>query len=61
MNVLQLPRCLFGSHHRDRRHAWYDGPVVRSHCTGCGKPMFKDGHGWHTGTPAPSETQATSE
>lgn len=61
MNVLQLPRCLFGSHHRDRRRAWYDGPVVRSHCTGCGKPMFKDIHGWHIDGSASSKNQATSE
>lgn len=47
MNLLQLPRCVLGLHHRDRRHAWYDGPVVRSHCTGCGRPMVKDLHGWH--------------
>lgn len=47
MNLLQLPYCMLGTHHRDRRRAWYDGPVVRSHCTGCGKPMVKDGHGWH--------------
>jgi len=47
MDLLQLPRCVFGLHHRDRRHAWHDGPVVRSHCTGCGKPMVKDVHGWH--------------
>jgi hypothetical protein len=38
---------MLGTHHRDRRRAWYDGPVIRSHCTGCGKPMVKDGHGWH--------------
>jgi len=52
MNLLQLPRCLLGSHRRDRRHAWYDGTVVRSHCTGCGKPMVKDTHGWHLDTAA---------
>jgi hypothetical protein len=47
MKLLQLPRCLVGNHQRDRRYARYDGPVVRSHCTGCGKPMVKDGQGWH--------------
>ncbi|MDT8757067.1 hypothetical protein MZO42_00005 [Sphingomonas psychrotolerans] len=47
MKLLQLPRCLFGLHQRDRGHAWHDGAVVRSHCTGCGKRMLKDGSGWH--------------
>jgi hypothetical protein len=47
MKLLQLPRCLLGMHQRDRRRAWRDGPLVRSHCTGCGRPMVKDGRGWH--------------
>ncbi|NIJ20813.1 hypothetical protein FHS95_002505 [Sphingomonas naasensis] len=54
MNLLQLPRCALGLHHRDRRRAWYDGPIVRSHCTGCGKAMVKDFHGWHL-DPGPPE------
>lgn len=58
MKLLQLPWCLFGAHHRDRRHARYDGPVVRSYCKGCGKPMVKDGRGWHL---EPADTQATNK
>ena len=61
MNLLQLPRCLFGVHQRDRRRAWHDGPVVRSHCTGCGKPMVKDGHGWKLDGAASPDLPATSE
>lgn len=62
MNLLQLPRCLLGTHHRDRRRAWYDGPVVRSYCTGCGKPMVKDSHGWHLAVALnPAETHAGGE
>lgn len=56
MNLLQLPRCIFGQHHRDRRHARHDGWVVRSHCTGCGKPMVKDGDGWHLAPAVPAGT-----
>ncbi|MCX8476660.1 MAG: hypothetical protein MT490_12750 [Sphingomonas sp.] len=56
MNLLQLPRCIFGQHHRDRPHAWHDGPVVRSHCIGCGKPMVKDSHGWHLASDVPAGT-----
>ncbi|ATY32064.1 hypothetical protein [Sphingomonas psychrotolerans] len=47
MKLLQLPRCLFGLHQRDRRRARHDGPFVRSHCIGCGRAMVKDSRGWH--------------
>lgn len=59
MKLLQLPRCLFGMHQRDRRRAWYDGPVVRSYCTGCGKPMVKDNRGWHPDAAAPGVQPAS--
>jgi hypothetical protein len=60
MKLLQLPRCLFGVHERDRRRAWYDGPFIRSQCKGCGKPMIKDGLGWHIETAA-AEAATTSD
>jgi hypothetical protein len=56
MNLLQLPRCLFGLHHRDRRRARHDGVAVRSRCTGCGKPMIKGRHGWHLDYATASDT-----
>jgi hypothetical protein len=61
MNLLQLPRCILGLHQRDRRHARYDGPVVRSRCTGCGRPMVKDGLDWHLDTPSAARTPAAGE
>ena len=61
MNLLQLPRCLFGAHQRDKRLARHDGPVVRSRCTGCGKPMVKDGHGWRRADDAAPDARAASE
>jgi hypothetical protein len=60
MKLLQLARCLFGVHQRSRGRAWHDGSIVRSHCTGCGKPMRKDNQGWHLDEAAP-EAQAASE
>ena len=59
MNLLQLPWCLFGAHQRNRRRARHDGPVVRSYCTGCGKPMIKDNRGWRLAEEF--ETQPASE
>jgi hypothetical protein len=61
MNLWQLPRCAFGRHHRDRRRAWYDSAVIRSYCTGCGKPMLKDQHGWHLAAPADAVAQPEHE
>ena len=46
MNMLQLLRCAFGTHHRDRRKAWHDGSDYRSVCTGCGCPMVRGFSGW---------------
>lgn len=51
MNLLQLSRCMFGVHQRDRHRARHDGSVARSFCTGCGKPMVKDSRGWHLEDP----------
>ncbi|RIA36761.1 hypothetical protein DFR49_4049 [Hephaestia caeni] len=54
-NVLQLFRCSFGKHQRDRRAAWFDGSVWRSSCVGCKRPMYREFDGWHLsdGEPPP--------
>jgi hypothetical protein len=59
MNLLQLTRCMFGLHQRDRHRARHDGAVVRSYCTGCGKPMIKDNRGWHLDAAAPGAQPAS--
>jgi len=46
MNILQLLRCTFGQHRRDRRLATHDGEYFRSVCTGCGRPMIRTHDGW---------------
>jgi hypothetical protein len=38
-------RCLFGFHHRSRRHALDYGHRLVSKCARCGIPMEKDGQG----------------
>jgi hypothetical protein len=60
MNLLQLPRCMFGVHQRDRRRARHEGSVARSYCTGCGRPMIKDHRGWHLETEV-SEAHTASD
>ena len=52
MRVLQLFRCVWGRHLRSRRLAWSDGTYYHSRCVGCGKPLIRDGFGWHI-DPAP--------
>lgn len=61
MNFLQLPWCVFGFHQRSRRRARYDGPVIRSHCIGCGRAMVKDTQGWHLDTAVPAEARTANE
>jgi len=38
-------RCLFGFHHRSRRHARDNGHGIVSKCKRCGIPMEKDRSG----------------
>ena len=38
-------RCLFGFHHRSRRHAHDNGHGLVSKCERCGIPMEKDRNG----------------
>jgi hypothetical protein len=52
MKIVQLVRCAFGRHLRDRRLVWHDGSDFYSVCTGCGAPMVRTIHGWELG-PAP--------
>lgn len=46
MDVLQLLKCVTGSHHRSRKLAWHDGSSYRSWCTGCNKPMIRMAKDW---------------
>lgn len=56
MNLIQLFNCVRGKHVRSRGHAWQDGPVFRSICRGCGKPMVRTQRGWEVQRTAPVET-----
>lgn len=41
MNLIQLVRCVRGSHHRDHTRRWKDGDKTYSVCTGCGRTMIR--------------------
>ena len=56
-NVLQLVRCRFGGHLRNRRAAWFDGCIWRSTCVGCGRAMYRDFDGWHLSEEEPLHDQ----
>ncbi len=47
MRALQIFRCLVGRHQRDKERARHDEDgVLRSTCTGCGRPMVKERYLW---------------
>ncbi len=54
IHVLQRIACLFGQHRRSGGRAWSDGENFHSWCKGCGKPMYRDGRGWHLDSNPPT-------
>ncbi|HSX55838.1 MAG TPA: hypothetical protein VLG14_11105 [Sphingomonas sp.] len=47
MNIVQLARCAFGQHERDRSTVITSGTSwYRGRCKGCGVPMVKGPEGW---------------
>jgi len=47
MNIVQLTRCAFGQHERDRASVIASGTGwYRGRCKGCGAAMIKGPEGW---------------
>jgi hypothetical protein len=53
---MQIIKCLFGAHKRDRTTAWFDGYTFQARCQGCGTAMHQDRWGnWVRGVAEPRE------
>jgi len=46
MNIVQLARCAFGTHARDRTSVRLGSHWPHGRCKGCGAPMVKGPDGW---------------
>lgn len=46
MKIVQLARCAFGHHERDRASVITGTGWYRGRCKGCGAPMVKGPEGW---------------
>ncbi len=46
MNIVQLARCAFGQHERDRATVIVGMSWHRGRCKGCRAPMVKGPEGW---------------
>ena len=46
MDIVQLARCAFGYHERDRASVVVGSSWHRGRCKGCGAPMVKGAEGW---------------
>jgi len=46
MHIIQLARCAFGQHERDRSTVIVGTGLYRGRCKGCRAPMIKGAEGW---------------
>ncbi|MEG3179728.1 hypothetical protein [Sphingomonas sp. LT1P40] len=46
MKIVQIIRCAFGQHERDRSTVVSDSTWHRARCVGCRAPMVKRSTGW---------------